>query len=145
MKARITVTDENGTVFEGEADLTALSRSTSRPKNRGTAAKKRNSAIKLDFSLNERAFIKKHAAGLGGPKQFVLLLAYLARGTAGKEIGLQEIHKCWNTMTAPHLLGSAFNRFYSTTAKEHGWVNTPKRGIYVLSGMWKEVFEEDNG
>src|SRR5689334_14229571 len=44
----------------------------------------------LDFDANERAFVKAHARGLSGPKKFVLLVAYLAKGKIGTDVELKE-------------------------------------------------------
>ena len=71
----------------------------------------------LDFDVHERAFIKTHARQLSGPKKFVLLLAYLAKGQAGKEVLLKDIENHWNKMTAPNLLDGNFNRFYTSSQK----------------------------
>lgn len=94
----------------------------------------------LSFDLNERAFIKRHCAGLSSAAKFVLVLAYLARGSESKEVMLSDIKKLWNKMTATTLLGIPFNWKYSTEAKERGWVNSPKQGCYALSKAWKEIF-----
>jgi hypothetical protein len=146
MKAHITFTDDNGVVLEGDADLVprgavrvAGKRTNLAPKERTTP---KAAPAKLNFALNPRAFIKAHAQGLNGPKKFVLLLAYLAKGVVGTEIELKNVHKQWDKMTASTLLGSRFNRFYSNTAKDNGWVDAPRQGIYVLSPSWKEAVEE---
>jgi hypothetical protein len=86
----------------------------------------------LDFGVNERAFVKTHARQLSEPKKFVLLLAYLAKGQAGKDVQLKDIENHWNKMTAPNLLDGNFNRFYTSSAKENGWVNTKKQSAYFL-------------
>lgn len=95
---------------------------------------------KLDFDAHERAFIKAHAWQLSGPRKFVLLLAYMTKGQAGKEVQLKDIEKHWNKMTAPNLLDGNFNRFYTNSAKESGWVNTKKQGIYFLRPQWRDIF-----
>jgi hypothetical protein len=100
---------------------------------------------KLDFSKNERAFIKTYARKLSGVKKFVLLLAYLAQGKVGKEVELKEIQRHWNKMKANNLLGLDFNTFHSNAAKDNGWVNTTKKGVYVLSQSWKDALQENNG
>ena len=46
-------------------------------------------------------------------------------------------------MKASNLLGMKFNRFYPTVAKEHGWVDSPRKGAYVLMESWKEIFEHN--
>jgi hypothetical protein len=94
----------------------------------------------LDFDANERAFVKAHARNLSGPKEFVLLVAYLAKGKAGTGVELNEVKKRWNKMTAPNLLDGEFNHFYTSSAKESGWVNTAKQGVYVLRPSWKDIF-----
>jgi hypothetical protein len=45
-------------------------------------------------------------------------------------------------MTAENLMGSDFNTFYSTTAKENGWINAKKQGIYVLRRSWQDIFKK---
>jgi hypothetical protein len=92
--------------------------------------------IKVDFDANERNFMKDHAKGLGGGKKFVLVLAYLAKGDANREVRLKDIETTWSRMTA--MLGD-FNRKYSSDAKELDLVNTKKQGIYVLRPRWKEI------
>ncbi|MGD0651002.1 MAG: hypothetical protein ABSA97_07665 [Verrucomicrobiia bacterium] len=146
MKAHITITDENGTVFEGDAELAQISRTRKTRESPSPKPKPvKGSAQKLDFSKNERHFIKAYARKLSGRKKFVLLLAYLAKGTVGKEVDVKEIQKRWNKMKGNSLLGLEFNRFYPNAAKDDGWVNTPKKGVYVLCSSWKEVLEDNNG
>jgi len=95
----------------------------------------------LDFDAHERAFIKTHAKGLSGPKKFVLLLAYMAKGQAGKEVQLKDIEKRWNKMTSKSLMDGKFNSFYPNKAKEGGWINTTKQGVYVLRPSWNQVLK----
>lgn len=96
------------------------------------------SPLNLDFTEPVRPFIKKHASGLSGPKKFTLLLARLVEGDLRKEISLLEVEKAWNGMTAL-MDGMKFNRFYSQQAKDNGWVDTKKKGVYVLRSTWKEI------
>ena len=95
----------------------------------------------LDFSLNIRAFANKFAKNKSGPKKFVLLLAYLARGEPRKDINLAEIREKWNSMSSKRLLDGEFNYFYSNEAKTQGWVDSNKRGTYCLTDNWREVYE----
>jgi hypothetical protein len=95
----------------------------------------------LDFEAHERAFIKAHARTLSGPKKFVLLLAYMTKGQAGKEIQLKDVEKHWNKMTSKSLMDGKFNSFYPNKAKESGWVNTTKQGVYVLRPSWTQVLK----
>ena len=84
--------------------------------------------------------MKVHARGLSGQRKFVLLIAYLAKGVVGKEVQLQEVRKYWNRMKS--LLDNPFNTFYSNTAKDNGWVDTKKKGVYILTKAWQEVLQK---
>ena len=152
MKAYIRITNEKGLEFEGEAELSPVAHD-SATNRRATKGKKPKAAkisttpttnAKLVFTKPERAFVKAYARGLNGQKKFALLLAYLAKGEKGREVELKEVEKRWNKMKAPNLFGAKFNRFYPTVAKEHGWVDSPRHGVYVLTESWQEIFE-DNG
>ena len=92
----------------------------------------------INFSINERAFIKQYAADKSGPKKFVLLLAYLAQGEIDKNIDLGEIKKHWGKMTTKTLLGK-FNMFYPNKAKTRGWADSKEYGSYCLTNSWKEI------
>jgi hypothetical protein len=96
----------------------------------------------FDFDDNIRAFVKRHAGGFSGPQKFVLLLAYVSKGKVGVEIPLSVIEGHWNRMTSISLLGGRFNRFYTNSAKESGWVNSPKKGFYVLRPSWADILKE---
>jgi hypothetical protein len=143
MKAHITVTNDDGTVLEGDVVLALAGAGRASRKAGNAPAKERTvsnpTPAKLDFGKSERAFIKAYAKGLSGTKKFVLLVAYTAKGQVGKEVELNDVSKRWNKMTA--LLGGKFNRFFSNTAKDDGWVDTRKKGTYVLTSSWKEAFE----
>ena len=103
-----------------------------------TSAKTKNQ--KLDFSINIRAFVKRLAADKSGPKKFVLLLAYLAKGEIGKNVVLGDIRKEWNKMSGKKLLGK-FNRFYPNEAKTQGWIDSKEYGTYCLANSWQESYE----
>lgn len=92
----------------------------------------------IDFSLNERAFVKRYVADKSGPKKFTLLLAYLIRGEVGKNMDLSEVRKHWNKMSAKSLLGK-FNMFYPNDAKTRGWVGSKEYGNYCLTSEWEKV------
>lgn len=108
----------------------------------GKNKKKSHSKISIhniDFSINERAFVKRYALDKSGPKKFTLLLAYLVNGEVDKSFKLSEIRKCWEKkLAAKNMLGK-FNMFYSNDAKNRGWVNSKGRGKYNLTGEWKNV------
>lgn len=92
----------------------------------------------VDFSLNERTFVKRYAVEKSGPKKFVLLLAYFSKGEVNKNIELSELKKHWNKMTAKTLLGK-FNMFYPNDAKTRGWIDSKEYGNYSLTNEWKNV------
>ncbi len=104
----------------------------SKPKQEGDTT----TPIEINFSLNERAFVKRYATKKSGPKKFTLLLAYLAKGKVGENINLSNIKKHWNKMKS--LLGE-FNTFYSNKAKTDGWVDVSGHGIYKLTEEWEQV------
>jgi len=93
---------------------------------------------KINFSLNERAFVKRYAIGKSGAKKFTILLAYIAAGKIDKDIKLSEIKSRWNKMSAKNILGK-FNMFFTSDAKNNGWVNSKKYGFYNLTEEWKNI------
>jgi hypothetical protein len=69
-------------------------------------------------------------------------LAYVSKGKVGTEVPLNVIEQHWNKMTSSSLLDGRFNRFYSNSAKENGWVNSAKKGFYVLRPSWADILKE---
>ena len=96
------------------------------------------SAHNIDFSINERAFVKRYTIDKSGPKKFTLLLAYLVKGEVDKNFDLSDIKNHWNKMSAKNMLGK-FNMFYSNDAKNRGWVDSKEHGKYNLTNEWKSV------
>lgn len=94
--------------------------------------------LEINFSLNERAFVKRYAAGKSGSKKFALMVAYLSKGKVGENISLSDIKKQWNRMKTKGLLGK-FNMFFPNDAKTHGWVDSKLYGRYSLTNEWKIV------
>ena len=92
----------------------------------------------IDFSINERAFVKRYAADKSGPKKFTLLLAYLTKGEVDKNFDLRDIKNHWNKMSAKNMLGK-FNMFYSNDAKNRGWIDSEEYGKYNLTNEWNNV------
>lgn len=107
-------------------------------KEKKLPAKTSDIKIDIDFSINERAFVKRYATDKSGPKKFTLLLAYLAKGEIEKNIELSEIKKHWGKMTSKTLLGK-FNMFYPNDAKTRGWIDSKEYGSYNLTNEWKAI------
>ena len=139
MKVRIVVTDDGGNIYEGEVALVSAGGPPSRRRTFDRLPN-RPAGTSPDFSLPVRAFVRRHAKGLGGPQKFTVLLARLSDGKAGVAIGLKEIEKTWNRMTEP--MGGKFNPAYTTRAKDNGWVDTPKTGYYALRSSWTGALGE---
>lgn len=137
MRIKFTITDNSGHTYDGEVELSPARTRATNPPAKAAPRKLAPITAELTFSLNERAFVKKHANGLSGPQKFVLILAYLAKGKVNQDIDLKNIQRHWDRMTAKQLLGCRFNRFYSATAKDNGWVNSPRKGVYALAEDWK--------
>lgn len=97
-------------------------------------------SLNVDFTLNERNFVKNYGQGLNGEKKFVLLLAYLTKGKTNSDIETSKIISLWGKMTGKELLGYAYNTKYPTAAKTNGWVDSKKQSTYHLRSTWMEIF-----
>ena len=97
----------------------------------------RGEAGQLSFAPNPRAFMKKHGRGLSGSKKFTLLLARFVKGKVGEQASVDKLVSEWNRMKG--VMDGAYNPAHATRAKEQGWIDSPKKGVYVLSESWKEV------
>lgn len=95
----------------------------------------------LDFSLNQRAFIKRYSAGFNGQKFFVLILAYLSGGKELAPINLSQIKTVWKSCAG--IIGEPYASTYSTRAKENSWADAVKdtRASYMLGKHWQDIFE----
>ncbi len=71
---------------------------------------------------------------MSGPRKFAILVARLAGGDTRIEIPFKDIEKQWNKMT--QLMGGRFNPSHASRAKDAGWVDSPKHGVYKLLGDW---------
>jgi len=91
----------------------------------------------LDFSMPLRAFAKKYAKNMSGPKIFVLLVAHCTGGDSSKRVGLTTLEGQWNKLKG--VLGMKFNGAHSIRARENDWVATEKTGSYYLRPGWKEI------
>jgi len=93
----------------------------------------------VDFSINERVFVKRYIIGKSGPKRFTLLLAYFVKGEVDKSFKLSKIRKCWEKKLAARKMLGKFNMFYPNDAKTHGWIDSKEYGKYNLTNEWKNV------
>jgi len=100
---------------------------------------KKAPTAQFDFGLNARAFVKKYGKHLSGPKIFVLILTYAAKGKINKQVSLLDIEKLWGKMEG--LIGMKFNGAYPIRAKDNGWIESTKRGFYTLADSWKGAFK----
>ena len=99
---------------------------------------------KISFDVSERAFIRKYRKEMSGPKKFVLLLSYLAKGEVGKEISRDEVKRHWNklksVLKAKKEEKMEFNAYYANEAKNNNWVDSKKFGFYFLTKEWLNIF-----
>ena len=141
MKISLVCTDEEGIMYKGNATLLPVS--TSRTERRSVKQPAGKSASSISFGRNPRAFMKKYGNGLSGTQKFTLLLAHLAQGETNREVTFGDIQKHWNRMKP--LMGGPFNGAHSVRARDNGWVDAPKRGVYLITELWKEALMSDNG
>ncbi|MDP2631136.1 MAG: hypothetical protein Q8P56_07075 [Candidatus Uhrbacteria bacterium] len=138
MKNRLLILELKKTQTMIESCILALSKSSQASR---TIKSSRRSLPNLNFSLNERHFVKTNAKGMGSPQKFALLLARITKGKTEVDVPTKSIEVLWNKMTAKDLLGCSYNSKYSTAAKTNGWVDSRKYGTYHISNSWKEIFD----
>ncbi len=141
MKVHVTLTDDQGRTYTGEAELTA----TQAPSHRRAAshsqapAPHRKPDTKIDFSLGERAFVRKYVADqTSGHAKFVILLALMSKGKTGDQITVEALSKLWAKLKGP--MGGIYHNIYATRAKDSDWVDSPKKGVFTLRPSWKDAF-----
>lgn len=141
MKAVIILTDDDGNTWEGELNLDRRGARHQRLTKGSAAPRAPRSTLaggelsSLDFSLPLRPFIKRYAVGASGPMKFAILVAHMAKGDLKNEVAFSEIERQWNKMK--QLMGGSFNGAHATRAKDHGWVDSPKHGVYKLLAGWR--------
>lgn len=159
MKASIIVTDENGNRWEVDLPIRKIGNESGDPplskasgRARKKAASSRNGATsgstaetprkesEIDLTLPLRPFMNRYGRGSSGPWKFALLVAHNAKGDFSVEVSSSEIQKQWSKMTGN--LG-AFNAAFTTRAKDNGWVDSPKFGVYTLLPGWKQGAAEN--
>lgn len=95
----------------------------------------------LDYSLNERAFLKRYSSGFNGQEFFTLICAYLVGGKENTHLTLIEVKSVWKRCSG--IIGIPYSSTFSTRAKERGWIDSSKgtRGSYVLSKYWGDIIK----
>lgn len=144
MRASIVITDDAGNVWEYELALRKSAKaaedgSTRKQGPRKSAAVRKGKQAPqksdLDFSLPVRPFIKRYASGASGPRKFAILVARLASGDTKVEVAFKDIERQWNRMT--QLMGGRFNSAHASRARDAGWVDSPKHGVYKILSGWE--------
>jgi hypothetical protein len=137
MKVQITISTDDGATYQGEVELSAVTKPTKRSRPKDTP-KPALPSRKFDFTLPLRAFVTAHGARkLSGPQKFTLLLAAIAKGDTTVSVDNNRLQKEWNRMTEP--MGGRYNTAYPTRAHGKGWIESPKRGVYKLRSTWSEA------
>ncbi len=142
MRAAISLVLDNGTVMEGEFELREqLKRSRSGPSTPlHEPTPLPDKSVSADFDLGVRPFMKKHSAGLSGPERLILLVAHLAKGTVQSPVARGDVVRQWGKMKP--IMGGKYNGAYDTRARETGWVNSPKPGVFELRPGWENIFKQ---
>jgi len=135
MEVNVTIVDDSGTAYEGRVTLQAIG-ARSIPSDRSLLGPSNNAPLDLDLPM--RPFMKRYGTGLSGPKRFVLLLAHTVRGDLGTSRPVGEIEALWCRMTG--LIGN-FNSAYPNRAKDAGWVDATRPGVYVLLPGWQRILK----
>jgi len=140
VRVSIIVSDDNGNSYQGDAELTqtASAKQASKVPKKASTLRGR-SGLSVNFSSPIRAFVKRHATDMAGSQKFALLVAYLTKGDTHKEVLLVDVQRQWNRMKP--LLAGKFNLAYPIRAKESEWVDSPRRGVYVILPGWKGIFD----
>ena len=134
MRTTVSIVLEDGSIYRGVAELEKVNEFETADELPIPAAEEA-----VDFTLPVRPFMKRFASNSAGPKKFTMLLAYMAQGGSNVEIKRAELEAAWSRMSG--ILGGGFNGAYATRAKDFGWVDSPKNGVYVLLPSWKAALK----
>ena len=102
MRVHIVVTSDEGISYEGDAELApsgASGASGAPPRTRRRAVIDlaiQPSVADPDFDLPVRAFAKRYARSLSGPRKYAVLVARLCGGKAGQAISPREVERQWS-------------------------------------------------
>jgi hypothetical protein len=138
MKVKLEISMDDGRRYDGEMELTAVKGTSKKPVAAKKSAEQATSDKKFDFTLPLRAFVLANGARkLSGPQKFVPVLGGLAKGDTSTGVNVDKVQKEWNKMKAP--MGGRFNGAYVTRAKDKGWVEPLRQGVYKLRSTWSEA------
>lgn len=145
MRASILITLEDGTVLEGITDLKPSStrRQLMLPAYRGEQQNGKEGGPKIlgetDFRLGPRPFMKKNAGGLSGHERLILLVAHFAKGKVHDPVSRRDVVRQWDRMKP--IMGGKYNGAYDTRARETGWLDSPKAGVFELCPGWEAILK----
>jgi hypothetical protein len=144
MKATIVVTAEDGTEWSGEVELNEggaakpiRRKKAAKPAPPAGATKATPEPSASDLKLPARAFFNRFATKTTAAGKFALVVAQITQGSTGKDVDAGEIERVWNQNHG--VLGGPYQSMYGTRAKEKGWVNSTKRGVFFLMDGWQKA------
>jgi hypothetical protein len=142
MRATISVILDDGTVVEGSVELQPRHDKKHKPPAQlpSPPGDKDGDAHSLDFDLDARPFMKRYGMDLSGPERLVLLVAHFAKGVVNTPVARTEVVRQWGKMKA--LMGGNYNGAYDTRARDTGWLNSPKAGVFELRGGWDQILKK---
>jgi hypothetical protein len=132
MRIDIAVTMGDGTVFRGTTTLSKLEEANTSAADMDERTD--GEGASFNFSLPTRAFMKRYAEQLSGPKKLTLLIAHMAQGKTEPAVPRADVERLWKKMSG--LLGGAYNAAYDTRARDNGWISSPKAGTFKLLDGW---------
>lgn len=140
MRTTIILTADDGKTYQAEVELLPQNdpSTTAQLNISGEGEAGGSPSRQIDLKLALRPFMKRYRGNLNGSR-FVLLVAHLTQEDLTASVSLKEVSRQWNKMKP--LMGGAFNAAYSARAREDGWVDTPKVGMYSVCARWKEIFQ----
>ena len=93
----------------------------------------------IDFSMQARAFFKKYAKDMSGPKTFTLMVAYFVNRKSTEAASLADIQGEWSKMKS--IIKPKFSPTFALRARESDWIVSPQNSLYSLRPSWKEIFK----
>jgi hypothetical protein len=139
VRATISIAMDDGTFVEGVVELQPQRRGPGRPVHLLNAAPGPDNPAAVDFSSGVRPFMKKHAGGLSGPERLILLVAHFAKGKVHTPVARGDVVRQWGKMKP--IMGGKYNGAYDTRARETGWLDSPKPGLFELRAGWEWILK----